>query len=380
MYKNKPQTNVTAQTTKARQQRARRRLVKQARMQQSDVVMTENQLPRSRKIRRGMPIVFPTGNAPTRNRQRQVITEDEYIGEVSGSTGFATTAYPFNPGQSSTFPWGYKIAGLYEKYRVRFLQFYFAPEVSQYATNGQSGKVMLSFDYDASDPAPASKQQVLDTDPHTDGMPYERIRLILDSKQLNGQDSKYVRPGGLPGGADIKTYDGGILYVSTYGNANTNVLGELHVKYEIELEVPVLDNVASAPVNYRVAQFVSTSPEAAAASGTYKVLALATSNANGIGAVNNAGVITLPAGNFLVTVDFMCSNNSAAGVSFQGQFLVNGSVVGVTPVSNSAFSNESAAGTYFVVSNGSTTIAFEIGQTYSSGTSTNTGFMTIVSV
>jgi len=50
-----------------------------------------------------------------------------------------------------------------------------------------------------------------------------------------------VRPGAQPANTDLKTYDAGILYVSTQGNANTNVIGELHVRYRCTLKKPVLE-------------------------------------------------------------------------------------------------------------------------------------------
>jgi hypothetical protein len=148
---------------------------------------------------------FPSG-AAARGRLRTVICEDEYIGEVAGSTGFVATGYPVNPGQSATFPWLSKEAAQYEKYRFLGLEFYYKPEVSAFATNGQSGKVMLSFDSDASDPLPGTKQQVEDTSPHSDAMPYEECVLVIPQDLLRSfTDAFFVRPGGLPGGSDIKT-------------------------------------------------------------------------------------------------------------------------------------------------------------------------------
>jgi hypothetical protein len=175
-------------------------------------------------------------------RKTHVLEEDEYIADISGSVVFATTAYPINPGQATSFPWGNKIAQLYEKYEFQMLEFYYRREVSEYATNGQAGKVMLSCDYDASDGPPASKQQVLDTEPHIDAMPCaEQIVLRVDCAQMRKQDSHYVRPGALPVNTDIKTYDAGNLFVSTYGCTNTTVIGELRVRYKCVLSVPVLE-------------------------------------------------------------------------------------------------------------------------------------------
>jgi len=123
------------------------------------------------------------------------------------------------------------------------LEFYFCSEVSAYNSNGQTGVVVLSADYDATDVAPVTKQEVLDSDPHTvPCLPsVERpIILKLDCKSMRSSDAKYVRPGSQPANTDLKTYDAGVLYVTTQGNANTNTIGELHVRYRCRLKKPVL--------------------------------------------------------------------------------------------------------------------------------------------
>jgi len=236
---------------------------------------------------------FPSG-ASARGRRSRVEVEDEYIVDVAGSTTFATTQFPLNPGQSGTFPWLSQEAKLFEKYRILGLEFYYRPQVSAFATNGQSGKVMLSFDYDASDAAPATKQQVEDTHPHADGMPYESVLLSVDPKESARQDSYFIRSGGLPGGSDIKTYDFGTLSVSTIGNNSTANIGELRVRYAIALIDPVLENMVNAPLNLRISQFQNSVNESAGATTVAKTMALAAITTNGLQAVNNAGVITLP--------------------------------------------------------------------------------------
>jgi len=189
----------------------------------------------------GLNLKSSITNKGATTRRGQVIDEDEYIGEVNGSAAFQTTAYPVNPGQSSTFPWANKIASLYEKYIFRKLQFYYKREVSEFATNGTTGKVMLSCDYDASDAAPTTKQQVEDTVPHVDAMPCcETLVLTINCEEMHKGDAKFVRPGLQPVGTDIKTYDGANFYVSVQGCQNSNVIGELRVRYICELRVPVL--------------------------------------------------------------------------------------------------------------------------------------------
>jgi hypothetical protein len=260
----------------------------------------------------------------SRVHKSHMIEEDEYIADINGSVGFATTGFPINPGQLSTFPWGNKIASLYEKYDYQFLEFYYRREVSEFATNGQAGKIMLSCDYDASDPPPTSKQQVLDTEPHVDGMPcIQQLVLRVDCKEIRKGPAKYVRPGTLPPNTDIKTYDAGNLYVSTYGNTNTSTIGELRVRYKCLVSVPVLEAVGQVPLLQPGSYLQVTSNlagEAAAASNTYAPLfASATTPvvmANGIAATfASTGLITLQPGSYLIEGTDMSSSATVASTA-----------------------------------------------------------------
>jgi len=87
-------------------------------------------------------------------RNSRVVEEDEFIADVNGSTQFTTTAYPYNPGQVLTFPRFSKEAVLYEKYMTESIVFYYKRTVSEFSADGQTGKVILSFDYDAADAPP----------------------------------------------------------------------------------------------------------------------------------------------------------------------------------------------------------------------------------
>lgn len=189
-------------------------------------------------------------NAPMKNRA-MVLEEDEYISDVYGSVNFATTGFAVNPGQSAVFPWGSKISQLFEEYDFQSLEFYVTSEVSGYATQGQTGVVILSFDYDAADPAPTTKQQVEATNPHTiPCLPSTSvINLSVDCANTRSTDAKYVRPGALPANTDIKTYDIGNLYVSTQGQANNSAFGELHVRYRCQLKKQILEPPSAPSLN-----------------------------------------------------------------------------------------------------------------------------------
>lgn len=254
----------------------------------------------------------------TTNRQRMVIEEDEYVGEIVGGAGtpsaFNVQAFPVNIGQAVTFPWGSGVCkNNFEKYEFEYLEFYVKREVSEFAASGTTGKVMLMFDNDASDGPPTTKQQVEDTDPHADGMPCENVRLVIPSRMLKAccDDGHFVRPAGLPGGADIKTYDVGNLFVCTQGLAVTNAtVGELHVRYRVRAKIPILEAGAAAPANNSVT-FLTLVGGINPTSAVPITLPFDTVITNGLAVVNAAGALTLPVGNYIVTAEVQSSQSNS---------------------------------------------------------------------
>lgn len=254
----------------------------------------------------GKPFGMGAQNRGSGARRQKRVSNDEFIGAVtSAATGanFQSVAFACNPGNATTFPWLAGEATQWEKYRFEYLEFYFEHDVSSFATAGTTGKVILSFDYDAADSPPTSKQQMLDTQPHCDGMPNEDFGLVCNPRDLDGRtDLHYVRLAGLPGGADIRLYDVGNLNVATQGIAsNTTELGELHVRYTVVFEVPILSSDAkAAPANNQVSWFQSTTAQSFT-TATPATVVLGTATANGLNVVNTAGSMVPPAGNYLVS-------------------------------------------------------------------------------
>jgi len=325
--------------------------------------------------------MFPSG-ASSRARRSRVEVEDEYIADIAGSVSFATTNFAVNPGQSAVFPWLSKEALLFEKYKILRLEFYYRPQVSAYAANGQTGKVMLSFDFDASDAPPGSKQQVEDTHPHSDGMPYEEVILTIDPKDCSLQDSYFVRPGGLPGSSDIKTYDVGVLSVSTIGNNSTANIGELRVRYAIALQDPVLENTISAPLNYHVSFFRSSGNEAAAASGSNLTMLLASTVTNGLSLTNSSGSFTLPVGNYVITLQNLATGGGSVLNASYLYLVVNGTDNIYVPeyYQITTSSVQTLSGVYFITSTGTTTVSFQVMLVYNTGSPNNFGCLMIQGV
>jgi hypothetical protein len=333
------------------------------------------------------------GPRPGFTRRSCTVSEHEFIYDVVGNgTNFGIVngglPFPINPGQVTTFPWLSVQAKQWEKYKIHSLKLEYRREVSEFATAGTIGKVMINVDLDAADAGPSSKTQVLDTDKRLlmDCMPCENNSIVIPGKIFHPTgEPKWVRPGGLPGATDIKTYDAGNIWVTTSGTSdNTTKLGELHLTYVVELSVPILESTTVAPINNSVATFESQSGTISAlTTGTVTTIPLATAAFNGLGAVNTAGLIVLPAGNYLVDwwgeVGYSgASTNTVVSLYKNGaQFLLDDNAFTQT---NAAALNVQVNGNAFVTVNGTDTISMCITATFSSGTASPGGFMRIVAI
>jgi hypothetical protein len=314
------------------------------------------------------------------NRRKCRVEEHEFIYDVVGNgTNFGVVnggnPFPLNPGQSSTFPWLSKQAAQWERYKIIQMKFEYRREVSEFATAGTIGKVMLSVDLDASDAPPTTKTQVLDTDNRllAHGMPCENFGMIISGRVFHptGQPL-YIRPGGLPGATDIKTYDVGNLWVSTSGTSdNSTKLGELHVSYVVEFSIPILTpDAVSAPINNSVSQFYM-----AQATATTSVPVQATWNGagtafvNGLGIVNTAGSLVPPAGNYVVSTCVRFQDTSQEVASFTWTFQKNGA--GITGVPQMLTGEESG---------GAGTLSASMSQTLYVSANGTDAFTTIISM
>jgi len=269
--------------------------------------------PNRMRVRRGTGRLGLSSNPSTgvTSRFNQTIEEDEYIADVNGSSGFVTTAYNINPGNVTTFPWGSRISQLYDKYDFQMLEFYYKRIASEFNTSASTGNVILSIDYNATDAAPTTLQQVLATLTKNVGMPCDEIiPLQLDCKLVRDSPSKYVLAGAQPANTDAKTYNAGVLYVTTQGTGTSNTLGRLFVRYRCVLKEPVLE---PATVAGGVLHFSGTAPTTANNFATAVLQAGGTPSLVGVTAAAN--VITFPAGlpgNYLIQMNIGGSTSASA--------------------------------------------------------------------
>jgi len=323
------------------------------------------------------------GRSGTRNSM--IISDTEFVAPVivANQPNFNNTAYALNPGNAVLFPWLSTIAKQFEKYTFTRLNFIYKKEVSEYATGGQTGKVIMSVDFDAADPAPGTKQQMEDTIPHADAMPSQSFALNLQTRDLAHPNTiaRYVRSGGLPGGGDIKTYDVGNLNVATQGILTNSEVGELHVSYTVKLEKPVLES-GLAPANNQVSRFVAGT-ETQPTSGTpYQMLFADVTPADGylnpLGVVNTAGSFVPPAGNYIVYTQINIVTPGLA-TRYTIQLLKNGAApVAAGYVSDLYFTSGSVTAAtlsvrLFVSANGTDNFEVQLVNTFSTGASDASG-------
>jgi len=339
----------------------------------------------------------PLGNSQrmgfNRNTASKTVTKDEYIGDIAGTVDFTVSQFSVNPGQGATFPWLSIEAKQWEKYQFDKLEFYLKPEVTQYTANANSGKVILSFDSDASDAPPSNKQEAEDVMPMADGMSYQTVNLNIPKFILNSHhDAFFVRPGNLPGGADIKTYDLGNLFVSTIGQgaAVPNMM-ELRVRYTCTLMIPILENTVSAPQNNQVTFLVDANQDITANSAYTPLFAQAASTAfpvtNGLNIASDAGHFTPPPGNYMLSFNSVCNNSTGTLGIFVADIYKNGVVQNpLTVVGNTTgFSGADAYtislnNNIWVSCNGTDVITFTLLCDFSSGesvTTTSVGFLSV---
>lgn len=271
----------------------------------------------------------------------------ESLPSIAPSTDYSVSVVSINPGQSTAHPWLYRQARMYDRYRYTYLEFAYIPSVNEVSPNGV-GEICIGFDPDAADAVPSDMTQLKNMKPRSFGIPCRPLRVVVPQDYLRSLPWYYVRPGQLPGGTDIKTYDVGMLLVGTEGQANTTgVIGSLEVRYSIIFSSPTSINSSTQPPrNYNLASFTSTGqpyPSATPAPISFNTL---TTNGTGITQVGTTG-FKMPAGNWLVDMAVNLSN--VGGISnYTLSPLLNGLATGLqsiwnptggTSLLNTAFNN-----------------------------------------
>jgi hypothetical protein len=172
------------------------------------------------------------GNSGNTNRVVPLVRR-EFIGDINGSVAFANTQFSLNPALAATFPWGSQISSSFEEYDTVAISFCYEPESASSAT----GAIIFSFDYDALDAAPSTKQGALEMADSIRAAPWVPCKLTLKPADLRKRGTLFTRTA-LVATSDLKTYDLGNLNVSTVGQSGASVIGELWIEYHFVLRTP----------------------------------------------------------------------------------------------------------------------------------------------
>jgi len=265
-----------------------------------------------------------SGTRPSLGRP-QIIEQDEFVAIVSGSSAFSVTSWQTNPGLALNFPWLARVAPLYERWKVVNWEYYFKPTVSEFNAMGQAGKVIMSFDYDTASSMPIAFVEMEGMSPHVDGMPYQNLRLPLQPARMTPSNGKFVRTAAPPAGTDIRNYDGGLLYFGSVGCGGTGAVGELRVRYTVELMNPRLVNNINAPVNFKTSGFTKQALTLVSTVVTPVVIAVDGNLGNGLSLpVSGSGQLTMGAGIYQVSGFYNVSVSGGICTAFQMSMSVNG--------------------------------------------------------
>ena len=193
------------------------------------------------------PIVSNTASA-TRIQHR------EYIGDISGSTGFVIQTYNINPGLSQTFPWLCSVASAFEQYKMHGLLFEFKSTSADAlnSTNTALGTVIMATEYNPLHGAFTAKRDMENYVYSTSNAPsISALHPIECARGTNVLDELFVRNVPLPS-ADIRFSDMGLFQLATVGMQAAAVIGELWVTYDIELIKPKLPDAytSTGPAHY----------------------------------------------------------------------------------------------------------------------------------
>jgi hypothetical protein len=301
------------------------------------------------------------------------IEKTELIQLVNGSVGFTVVKIPLNPGLPTSFPVGSPEAKNWTEWKCKYLTVQYIPMVSEFAAQGQKGECALAVDYNAVNALPTAMNQIEAMGFSGGGIPSRGFKYTAAVRHMNKSDPKNVRSGPVPAGDDLRKYDGGNLYFAVSGCTDASQIGKLEVKYCFEMSLPTLLNVLPAN-DPDVAFFQSTAPEVNAATNVPKTLLLATTSFNGLNAVNTAGSIVPPAGNYVITMNSSTFLTGATWTGLNVQIQKNGAAASLTSsfagFATGTYNTYPISQTVFVTCNGTDAISVVATVTYSAGAPT----------
>jgi hypothetical protein len=186
-----------------------------------------------------MPPVISARNGKT------VINHSEPLGKLLGSVAFVNTQFAVNPGLISMFPWMGLIGYAWEAYHFTKLVVHFFTSKGTNVT----GVVAIAPEFDVADGPPISLQAIEQEQGSSRGAPWTNFSCRVDPTRVGmGMigPRRYIRSGNVPTGRDSRLYDVCNINIGVEGMADATAVGEIWLEYEVELDKPTVNSVASS--------------------------------------------------------------------------------------------------------------------------------------
>lgn len=175
-----------------------------------------------------------------------VVEHREYLQDIIANQNFTTYAFNLQPGAGSLGPWIQEMAQMFEEWEPLGMVFYFKPLVTTYFGQGQPGYVVMSTNYDATQPQWSNKQQMENSEWAVSGRPDLGLVHPIECKQSqNPLKRLYVRETGGSTSGDIRFTDLGVTTIATGGCPNaqqSQIIGELWCTFKIRFYKPRIPN------------------------------------------------------------------------------------------------------------------------------------------
>jgi len=265
----------------------------------SRIIEMDAPVAKSYKIMTGRPSVKGSGQS-VRVRHRELV-----VPTIAGTSSFAVAnSLSLNPGLSGVFPWLSTIAANWEQFCFHGLKAEYIP----IAPSSTQGDILLSPDYDASDPAPTTEQQAANNKDSVMDSCWKRLVLVFNKQSMMALGPRrFVRQSAVAG--DIKTFDVGKLFVCSNNASGSPTFGKLFLEYDVEFFIPQSSpNTDTAPLS---TSLFTRATNQSFTSGVAAPIQYATSNFDplSIGPAA-AGVFTPPAGCYKISTSVSAADNA----------------------------------------------------------------------
>lgn len=254
------------------------------------------------------------------NREMVVSTSGTTSDTVPGIQTFA-----INPGLTGSFPWLSGETDRWEQYILHAVTYEWVPG------QGSSGKgyVILSPEYDASEPAPTTLAQLTNTEDAVSDRVWNVVKCPLSPQAMHTHGPrKLIRNGMIAG--DLNIYDVGKMNIAVYGNSDTDLAGQVWVSYDIELLVPQNSADTGSSPSYTSVFTNSGGDQAYATTVAENVDFVRSASFDPLGWGDPVlGVFTPPRGSYDIDVRLVARDTATEAFAIVGRFHKNGAVLSI---------------------------------------------------